>query len=370
MRGTMQECAYGREPLDLKLLLLHLLEKIWILFLVAILSELLCGGIYFLNKIVFGEGITYEAVSTYYVDYGTDPLTDNAFTYINGTTWNDVWVHSDAFVESVLNKAGDEAEKTTGIPLTAEEIKASVSATLETDLRVPITAVRTNDAALTLLLCRAVEETMLELGDSGELKEINSIRLVISPETAKRKLSDDRTGRACILGIVLGAFFALVGLCLYYMLDDSVYVPETFEYRYGIPMLGTLKTVELPQNFEHLFRNKTKISLLSVEAETAVGDVEKELEEVLEGCSQDREFICMPGIEHSPQALDRIRETDGLLLLIEAGAHDGKRIEHCLQLLKKQDIEITAALLIHEDERLLRAYYLPGYFAGGKGGRA
>lgn len=370
MRGTMQECAYGREPLDLKLLLLHLLNKIWIIFLIAILGELLCGGIYFLNKIVFGEGITYEAVSTYYVDYGTDSLTDNAFTYINGTTWNDVWVHSDAFVGKILKKTEEEARRLTGRALTAEEIKASVSAALETDLRVPILTVRTESPDLTLLISRALEETMLEFGESGELKEINGIRLVISPEMAERKILDDRTGRACILGVVLGAFFALVGLCLYYMLDDSIHVPETFEYRYGIPMLGTINSAELPQNFAHLFRDKKTVSLLSVEAETAVGDVEKELKKALEGHLTDKEFVCMPGIEQSPQVVERIRETDGLLLLIEAGAHDSKRIEHQLQLLKKQDIEITAALLIHADEKFLRAYYLPGYFAGGKGGRA
>ena len=370
MRGIMRECAYGREPLDLKLLLLRLLKKIWIVFLAAILGALFCGCIYFLNKIVFGEGITYEAVSAYYVDYGTDPLTDNTFTYINGATWNDVWVHSDAFVEEILAKAGDEAQKITGAPLTAEDIKAAVSAALEADLRVPITTVRTENPDLTLLLCRALEETMLEFGESGELKEINSIRLVISPEAAVRSILDDRTGRACILGAILGAFFALIGLCLYYMLDDSVHVPETFEYRYGIPMLGTLKTAELSQNFAHLFREKKKISLLSVEPETAVGDVEKELRTVLEADPYDKEFVCMPGIEQSPEVLERLRETDGLLLLIEAGAHDGKRIEHHLQLFKKQDIEITAALLIHADEKLLRAYSLPGYFAGQKGGRA
>lgn len=366
----MQECAYGREPLDLKLLLLRLIKKIHIMILAAVLGALLCGGIYFLNKMVFGEGITYEAVSSYYVDYGTDPLTDNAFTYINGATWNDVWVHSDAFVEAILAKAGDEAQKVTGSPLTAEDVKAAVSATLEADLRVPIITVRAKDPDLTLLLSQVVEETMVEFGESGQLKEINSIRPVISPESAERSVLDNRTGRACILGGVLGIFFAFTGLCLYCMLDDSVHVPETFEYRYGIPMLGTLRSAELLQNFAHLFREKKKISLLSVEAETAVGDVEKELIGVLEEHLEGREFVCMPGIEQSPEVLERIRETDGLLLLIEAGAHDGKRIEHRLQLLKKQDIEVTAALLVHADEGLLRAYYLPGYFAGRKGGRA
>ena len=74
----------------------------------------------------------------------------------------------------------------------------------------------------------------------------------------------------------------------------------------------------------------------------------------------------MPGMEHCPEVLNALKKADGLLLLIEAGAHDGKRIESTLQALKKQEIAVTAALLIHADERLQRAYYLPGLRGGSR----
>lgn len=365
----MQGCPYGKEPLDLKLLLLVMMKKILVILLAGILGALLCGGIYFLDKIAFGEGVTYEAVSTYYVDYGTDPLTNNEFTYINGATWNDIWVHSDEFVASILQKAGEEAARLTGVPLTAEKVRASVSAALETDLRMPITTVRTESPELTMALCRALEETMVEFGESGEQKEINGIRLVIGPKDAQKSVLDNRTGRACILGAVLGLFFAVVGLCLYYMLDDSVYVPETFEYRYGIPMLGTLSAKELGENFSYLFSGKMRIALVGTDEKTEPEEVLKDLRDALGTQGEEKEYMPVRAIDREPEGLETLRKADGVLLLIEAGAHDGKRIEHCLQLLRKQDIAVTAALLLHEDEKLLKAYYLPGTFLRHKGGR-
>lgn len=359
----MWECAYGKEPLDLKLLLLRLMKKIWILVAAALVGAMLGGGIYFFSEIA-GQGTTYEAVSNYYIDYGTDPLTDNSFTYINGATWNDVWVKSDAFVDRILEKVGSNAEKFLGHPLTAEELKSFLSATLETDLRILVTTVKTEDPDFTILLCRALEETIVEFGSSDDLKEINSIRVVISPGEASRTAVDNRTVRAIILGAVLAVFFVFVILVLLHLLDDSIYVPCTFEYRYHIPMLGTIRAPELKENFSYLFADKKRIAMLSVDAGTDVGEVAEQLRTGLGEAATDREFVCMPGIEQCPEVLGKIREADGLLLLVEAGAHDGKRIENTLNLLKKQDIAVTAAMLIHEDEKLQKAYYLPGLRGG------
>lgn len=353
----MLECAYGREPLDCKLLLLRLTKKIWIVVLSALCGALLAGGLYFLCNIA-GRGPVYEAVTNYYVDYGTDPLTNNTFTYINGVTWNDSWVKSDLFLDSILERTGAEAERLLGHPMTKEELKSFLSATLETDLRMPFTFVRTGNPELTMLLCRALEEMMQEFGETQ--KEIVSISLIISPTEASLVTVDNRTVNACILGAILGAFFSLVILLMALTMDDSIYIPATFEYRYHIPMLGTIASVELTENFTHLFAGKKKIALLSVEEGTDVGETAEALIGRLGEALADRELVCMPGLTHCPEALKPIREADGLLLLVEAGAHDGKLMEHTLQLLAKQDIAVTAALLIHAEEGLQRAYYFGG----------
>lgn len=356
----MWECAYGKEPLDGKLLVLRLLKKIWIFFAAALLGALLCGGIYFLQKIVFGEGMTYEAVSTYYVDYGTDPLTENSFTYINGATWNDVWIKSDAFVADILEKTKEDAAVLLGEPLTADMVKGYLSADLPSDLRMPTTTVKTPNGELTMLIKTALEEEMVEFGTAGEQKEINGIRVVISPTKAEKTVIDNRTVRACILGAILAVFFTFVVMVLLFVADDSIHVPTTFEYRYGIPMLGTLHSPELLENFKMLCGGKGKLSVVCVDEEVAVTDVTEILKEKLGNAKGDVQLVNMPGILTCLEALDKIKETDGLLLLVCAGARDGKRIEYMLNLLKKHEIAVTAALLIREDEGLQKAYYLPG----------
>lgn len=356
----MWECAYGKEPLDGKLLVLRLIKKIWVFFVAALLGAVACGSIYFLQKIVFGEGVTYEAASTYYVDYGTDPLTENAFTYINGATWNDMWIKSDAFVADILEKTGKEAAAILGEPLTADMVKGYFSADLPSDLRMPTTTVKTPNEELTMLLKAALEEEMVAFGTDGGQKEINGIRVVISPTKAEKTVIDNRTVRACVLGAILAVFFTFVVMVICFVADDSIYVPTTFEYRYGIPMLGTIKSPELLENFKTLCGGKDKLSLVCVDEEVAVTDVAEELKERLGNAGEKVQLVGMPGILTCPEALDRVKETEGLLLLVCAGARDGKRIEYMLNLLKKHEITVTAALLIREDEGLQKAYYLPG----------
>lgn len=357
----MWECAYGKEPLDGKLLALRLLKKIWVFFVAALLGALICGGIYFLQKIVFGEGVTYETTSTYYVDYGTDPLTENSFTYINGATWNDMWVKSDAFVADILEKTGEEAAKILGEPLTADMVKGYISADLPSDLRMPTTTVKTPNAEVTMLIKTALEEEMVEFGTAGEQKEINDIRVVISPTKAEKTVIDNRTVRACVLGAILAVFFTFVVMVLLFVADDSIYVPTTFEYRYGIPMLGTLQSPELLENFKALYREKERVAVVCVDEDIAVTDETEALIEKLGSAEKDVQLVSMPGILTCPEVLDKVKETDGLLLLVCAGAKDGKRIEYMLNLLKKHEITVTAALLIREDEGLQKAYYLPGF---------
>lgn len=356
----MWECAYGREPLDGKLFLLRLTKRIWVLLVAALLGALLCGTIYFVQKIVLGEGITYETTSTYYVDYGTDPLTDNTFTYINGTTWNDMWIQSDVFISDILKKTGMEAEKILGKPLTEQMLKSYISADLPSDLRMPVTKVKTPDAKLTMLIKTALEEEMLTFGANGAWKEIDEIRLVISPAQAERTIVDNRIVRACVLGAILAVFFTFVFMAFCFVTDDSIYVPATFEYRYHIPMLGTLHSPELWQNFKALYQGKEKVSVICVDEEIAATDVSAALTDKLTEKACQVQLIGMPGVLTCPEVIPRIKETDGLILCISAGKKDGRRIAHMLNLLQKQDIAVTAALLIHEDEWLQKAYYLPG----------
>lgn len=350
-------------------MVLLMLKKGLYFVLAVILGALVAGGVYFFTHI-WGKEVRYEATSTYYVEYGTDPQTGQEYTYINATTWDTTWVKSDAFLKEV------QANVLAGVPgvdsesLTIEQLKNYISADLPSDLRMPTTTVSTPDPELTMQVARAVEQAMISFGAGDMNKEIDAIRVVITADAAERAVLDDRTWSAVILGGILGMFVAVVCWLIGYFLDDSIYVPGTFEKRYGISMLGTCNGVYTAVNFKHLFASKARVAVLGADADSNMQEVAETLQaRIREGAEGPRnhmqeeawELVPMPGLEQCPEVVTALRECDGVLFGVEAGAHDGKRLEEQLSVLEKQQISVTAAILLHEDELLQKLYHLPGY---------
>ena len=65
----------------------------------------------------------------------------------------------------------------------------------------------------------------------------------------------------------------------------------------------------------------------------------------------------MPTPMLCPEVCEQLRETDGVLLAVKAGAHAGKQLEYVKEFLEQQDCEIIAAILWDADEAFIRAYY-------------
>ena len=82
----MWECNYGKEPLDIRLLVLRFLRKSPLILAAALLGALCVGGPYFLVKVTFGPAREYEAVTDFYIDYALQE-TGEEYTYFNQTTW-------------------------------------------------------------------------------------------------------------------------------------------------------------------------------------------------------------------------------------------------------------------------------------------
>ena len=364
----MWECNYAKEPLDLKLIFLRLIKHIWVLLAAALAGALIWGGGYYIGNVVLAGPQMYEKTSIYYVDYGTAPITGNAFTYINAYTWNE-WVHTDEFADGVAERIRE-----SGYELSGEEIKAYFSADLPSDLRMPYSTVSTPDPRLTGVLGEALEQEFMDFGQRQ--RDIVDIRVTDSGSVEKAA-NDDRTLRAVILGALLGFFGALTVLLFLLIADTSVHLPGTFTYRYGIPALGILysrhgnqdengrgktgaeseraeaERRELAENLKYVFREKTKIALTSVEIEADLQKLAKQIP--AEGFA----YVGVPSVEGSPESATQLREAEGVLLLVRAGAHNGKQIESVLDFLKIQGIAVNGALLYDGDARLNRAYRMP-----------
>lgn len=363
----MWEWNYAKEPFDMKLLVIRFMKNIWIPVVAALLGAAIIGGGYFLAADVFGGPDTYEVTSTYYVAYGKDPETGNDYTYINYASW-DNWIKTDYFTENIWNAALEEGLEPEKYGIEKADLKGFLSADLPSDLRMPVSTVKTEAEELTLILAEAVEKAFVIFGE--EQREIEELRVV---DTTQVSLTDKdvRTLRACILGGVLALFFALTGMLLYFIADDGIYLPQVFSCRYGIPALGAEAENEegnhllkgTAENAAYCFRDCETVAVTAVEAETDLLSIAALLQTA---DRQKRQYICIPSILQVPEAAEKLREADGVLLLARAGKGNGKQIEKVLHQMKIQDCLVKGVLLTGADEKLIRLYERTGYRGEGR----
>ncbi len=340
----MWECNFENEPVDFKLLGLRFLRKIWILFLGILLGVLLIGGGYFLKKVVLAPEKEYQVIAETYIDYVLAEGQPVETVCFNQATWASL-VKTDVFTIDIAD-----ALKQEGWDITPKQVAESIEGTLLSDVRIVTTTVTTKDPELSVAMSHALQNALIRFGE--EQKEIAGTRILTSPEEAELVIFDIRTMRAIILGGVAGGFLVLMIMLLYFTLDDSIYIPVTFERRYHIPMLGTLASKELTVQFTHLCKGCGIVAVTAIEEDIPIDEITKVLSE--KGGPQIDGVGC---VEEKPERIEELRKADGVILAVASGRHDGKRIEKVIEFLKKQDINICGALLWDADEDLIKRYY-------------
>lgn len=316
----MWQCAYAKEPFDLRLFLLRSIRK-WKWILLGILAGMvLIGGGYYLKNVTFGGKIPYEVINKFYVEYAVDPTTGDKYSYFEWYTW-DAWMKSDVLVPGMLEKLS--------VDMTAEEFVSYYNATLPSDLRMPYLTVVHPDKEIAVEISQVLAGAMTEF--AGQQLQIDHAEW-IDMEGPKLQVRDIRTARAIVLGAVAGFLVSLFALALQGIVDEKIYVPETFAYRYDIPMLGYVDeegmvSAEVESNLNHLFGSLHEIGEINVADAEALTD-----------------------------SLETLRAMDGNLLLVPAGQVTGKNIEYLLNQCKMHNITITAALLVEADSALINQY--------------
>lgn len=336
----MWECNYAKEPFDLRLAVLRLIRKTHVIILVTCLGTLIFGGGYYLKKVVLRPAPLYEAVSTYYVNYGWDLEYDKDYAYINEASWND-WMHKKAFLDLVSANLQEEIPQ--------EELSGYLSAILASNLRMPNSVVSTPDPELSLKVAGAVEQSFVQFPSIA--LEIESINVVDPAVTTTPVYKDARPVRALVLSGVLSLFFALVCCLLWEIGSDGIWLPATLRRRYGLKTLGTVESPELVQNLSYLFPEKNKVGICPASADVNPEEVARALRN-----KDVREWVALPAPLLEPQTAERLRELDGILLVVKAGEH-GRRLERILDFLEQQDCPVRAALLWEADEGLIGQYY-------------
>lgn len=365
----MWEGSYGKEPFDLRLTVLRLAACMDKILLFTLAGTLLFGGGYYVKNILLRPEKQYGITSVYRVEYVVEEEKDVGVVYINEMSWN-TYLHSQEFLGAVRKHIAENTEFMDSdwpLHITEEQLAESITAYLASDLRVPSTTVIADTHFKCQLIARAVEQTMTEEFPEG-IREISEIRVIDAPEEAEEVIPDVRPGRAFVLSAILSGFFTIVILLLKETGDDNIWLPTTIRRRYGVKVLGTLESPELSENLHYLYKEKKKTAVCGVQTDTDPAEILAALRErcVDGGELSMEEWFAVPSPVLCPEGCRVLREADGILLAVRAGAHAGKQLEHCLEYLEQQGCRVTAVILLDADERLIRAYYFGHKTIAGK----
>lgn len=327
----MWECKYAREAVDYRLTFLRLLKKIWLLPLSALLGCILVGGVYYMSKLCFGNGRTYQTETMFYIDYSSNVSEDENY-YFNKQTWDDV-ITTDFFTERLIQGTNGEFGK--------EELIEATYAGVETDVRYLYTRCTTKDPAKSELIDAALEKAVLEFGEDH--KEINSIRVEKKNTT---DVSNIRLFTAALVGAVTGLIACVVIWLVLEVSDTSVYLPSTLERRYKIISLGAPSMPEFETNCKLLLEGKSNIKVVAACEKTDISGLD--LKTAYTACGNPVEYA---------EAASLLKDADNVIVAVKAGAHNGKRLERTLEELERLGAKVTYFVLTGEDKRLIERYY-------------
>lgn len=222
------------DKIDLKLFTLQLFRKWYLVIIGTILGAMIIGIPYVLVNVTFADPPKFR---TTIIAHQTFESPDY---YVNDYSWDEL-VRSDFFIEKTRENL------TSGF--SEEDIAACFSAGFESDIYLPHIFVTTETSEASKALAEACLPAVLAVKDEvSQMTEI-SILDVSAPEAV---YPDVRVKRAVILGAVVGLLISLFLMFLYFILDDSVYVPLLFSEKYGIPMEiwdGESKGIEIKRDF-------------------------------------------------------------------------------------------------------------------------
>ena len=347
----MQALYYGKEPFDLRLALLRLVRKTWLIAVITVIGTLVFGGGYYVKNVVLQGEPSYAATSVYKVNYVQEPSASGDY-YINTMTWN-TFAHSEEFLTPVWNRL-NEMTKMYDSQLAASpmELADYITVDMESDIHVPTTVVTTWSPEWSLMLAQAVEETMVD-EFAAENEQVSSMKVITPATEAVRILPDVRPVRALILGAILSCFFAAVVILLKEWGDDSIWLPATLRRRYGLVPLGTIHSPELASNVRYVTGDSTKIMVCSTDDTVNT----KEAAELLAGLEREKQWIPVPAPLLCTETCKLLQQAEKVILVVPAGSHVGKPTEYVLEYFATQQVTVSAVLLWDADEWLLHSYY-------------
>ena len=375
MKTEMNE-EYLNRGMDLKRLALYLQKKIWLVIMLAILGAT-CGGIIYQVVRSMRMPVEYEAVSKLYISFGHDE-SGEVYQYYNGYTWNDL-LDTDSILDIVM----------TALPgYERRQVQDATTAEILSDIRLLTITVKGDNEKFVREIQDAVENGLREY--ARESKEMDQIE-VIRSGAPERVYWDDRTTSACVTGAILLGVLAVLVIGFNYVLDESVYVQEDVEKKYSFKALGILTrnqkglqpyAGELKANIHYIMGEKRSFAILDMDNH---GDMRKlEIERLLNRTDTDGfgrnvqvdegfswhipeeensepkgewEVIAFNENILSEEECRKIREIEGVIILLPFGKDTGRKTSRILSFLRNQDCQVLGMVIEQADEEFLNRYF-------------
>lgn len=369
---------YLNRGMDLKRLALYLQKKLWLVVMLAILGAT-CGGVIYQVVRAMKMPVEYEAVSKLYISFGHDE-SGEVYQYYNGYTWNDL-LDSDPILDIVM----------TALPgYEKDQVLEATTAEILSDIRLLTITVKGDNEKFVREIRNAVENGLREYARVSE--ELDQI-MVIRSGAPERVYWDDRTTTACVAGAVILGVLALLIIGFGYALDESVYVQEDVEKKFGQRALGILTrnqkglqpyARELKANLHYLLGDKKTFAILDMDNHADMRKLELErllnredtdgfgsnlvrMEEEFSWSTPDEEESGEPKGEWEVVAFNenifaedecrKIRECGGVIVLLPFGTDAGRRTSRILSFLKNQDCQVLGMIIAQADEEFLNRYF-------------
>ena len=323
---------YGNEGMDCKKFLLLFLGKIRVVILAAIMGAVLGGGIYFLLHVVINSNREYQAESKLQLNFAYDE-SGKVYEAYNGYTWNDL-MSTDLIINATLSYLPDDYTK--------EEVIAATSAQILSDIRWLTITITTSSPERTAEILKATDLSLVEMG--AREKEFLSIE--ICEETEPQMLAaGPRLLQAAILGFLLGLITVLLALAIYYVLNDKIYVPGDLKSVTDLPFVGFSYGVYAESD-----REKKMLEQFQKDLECNYNYLAEK-----HGVIATLEIV--EDFQIVQQEMEKLREVDGVLLVIPYGRMDRTTCNYRIEQLALQECKIVGILIRNADMRFMKWYY-------------
>lgn len=336
-----KEKEYMDRPADLKKIGLLIIKRIWIFVAVILISITFTVGVYLIAKAMQYDGQAYIVSSDYYIIFNLDEH-PNGVDYYNAYTWDSI-LRDDPIVDEVMELLPAD--------YTREEVKDSIVGRMLGDYRILTVDCTHKNPERAEMIAQVYGESLALFADKMDI--MDAIELW-SREECVPVTEDNLIYNAAALGFLIGAVVAVFVVLFWNLLDDGIYVEGDFINRFSIPYLGVLTKKDTDYYRQELRDNlsyhlpKGRYYVVSADTITPENDMIK----LREMNPYIKDFMTAEG-----NALEILRESDGVIVLLPWGKYNGNRCERLIWFLEKQDCRIKGAIITDADNNFLNRYY-------------